>query len=267
MIKATLAQLILNATAIGRSLLLAADELAVRNLLDVRSASEVTDEILGAVADLQPADADLTAIAALSTTAFGRSLLTQVDASAARSAVGLGAASTPTFSGLNAGGGNVVSGGLTINPTNGGVTIGQTFGVILQTSNMLQLRHGGNDYCAVRPTAGTGAFTPAGFGAIGFTNISNAIGVYIVPTAAGTLAVRTAAHADANFTAANVTASGLIGLGTYTVATLPSAAANPGRIAQVTDSSVTANGSAVAGGGANRVMVFSNGTSWDVVVA
>jgi len=48
---------------------------------------------------------------------------------------------------------------------------------------------------------------------------------------------------------------------------LPSASANAGRIAQVTDSSVTANGSSVAGGGANRVMVFSNGTVWNVVVA
>lgn len=65
----------------------------------------------------------------------------------------------------------------------------------------------------------------------------------------------------------NLTASGLITLGTYTVATLPSASANAGAIAQVTDSSVTTNGSAVAGGGSNRVMVFSTGTTWDVVVA
>lgn len=77
----------------------------------------------------------------------------------------------------------------------------------------------------------------------------------------------TAANALGSLLLTNLTATALIGLGTYTVATLPSAAANAGRIAQVTDSSVTANGSAVAGGGANRVMVFSNGTSWDVVVA
>lgn len=70
-----------------------------------------------------------------------------------------------------------------------------------------------------------------------------------------------------SITAVTFIATGLIGLGTYTVATLPSASANSGRIAQVTDSSVTTNGSAVAGGGANRVMVFSNGSTWDVVVA
>lgn len=67
--------------------------------------------------------------------------------------------------------------------------------------------------------------------------------------------------------AASGTFSGLVTVGTYTVATLPSAAANAGALAQVTDSSVTANGSAVAGGGANRVAVYSNGSTWDVVVA
>ena len=64
-----------------------------------------------------------------------------------------------------------------------------------------------------------------------------------------------------------ITASGLVNVGTYTVATLPSASANAGALAQVTDSSVTTNGSAVSGGGSNRVVVFSNGSNWDVVVA
>jgi hypothetical protein len=68
-------------------------------------------------------------------------------------------------------------------------------------------------------------------------------------------------------TAGDLVATRLIGLGTFTVATLPAASANLGRIAQVTDSSVTANGTTVAGGGANRVMVFSNGTNWRVVVS
>lgn len=65
----------------------------------------------------------------------------------------------------------------------------------------------------------------------------------------------------------NLACTGLMQVGTFTVATLPSASANAGRLAQVTDSSVTANGSPVAGGGANRVLVFSTGTTWDVVVA
>lgn len=60
----------------------------------------------------------------------------------------------------------------------------------------------------------------------------------------------------------NLTASGLTTLGTYTVATLPSASANAGAFAQVTDSNSTTNGNTVAGGGSNRVPVFSNGTNW-----
>ena len=42
----------------------------------------------------QPLDSDLTAIAALSTTSFGRSLLTQADAAATRATLGLGTAAT-----------------------------------------------------------------------------------------------------------------------------------------------------------------------------
>jgi hypothetical protein len=60
----------------------------------------------------------------------------------------------------------------------------------------------------------------------------------------------------------NLTASGTMSVGTYTVATLPSASANAGRFAQVTDSNSTTNGSTVAGSGSNRVPVFSNGTNW-----
>ena len=53
-------------------------------------------------------------------------------------------------------------------------------------------------------------------------------------------------------------------VGAYTVATLPSAAANDGAFARVTDSSVTTNGSTVAGGGSGKVPVFSDGTNWIV---
>lgn len=89
----------------------------------------------------------------------------------------------------------------------------------------------------------------------GFYNGSAAGTPIITFSASGTIAAASAAF------------TGLVTVGTYTVATLPSAAANAGALAQVTDSSVTANGSAVAGGGANRVVVFSNGSTWDVVVA
>ena len=60
----------------------------------------------------------------------------------------------------------------------------------------------------------------------------------------------------------NVITTGTLSVGTFTVSTLPSASANAGREAQVTDSSVTTYRNTVAGGGANRVKVFSDGTNW-----
>ena len=53
----------------------------------------VAGDIPDLSASYQPLDADLTAIAALTTTAFGRSLLTQADAAAARTAIGAGTSS------------------------------------------------------------------------------------------------------------------------------------------------------------------------------
>jgi hypothetical protein len=64
--------------------------------------------------------------------------------------------------------------------------------------------------------------------------------------------------------AGNVTTSGTVRLGTFTVGTLPSAAANTRAIAYVTDSSVSTYGSVVVAGGSTQVMVLSNGTDWVV---
>jgi len=64
----------------------------VRTLLSVYTSAQV-DTLLAAY---QPLDSDLTAIAALTTTAFGRSLLTLADGPATRTAIGAG---TSSFSG------------------------------------------------------------------------------------------------------------------------------------------------------------------------
>jgi hypothetical protein len=49
-----------------------------------------------------------------------------------------------------------------------------------------------------------------------------------------------------------------------TVANLPAAGGNTGMMATVTDATVTTIGTTVAGGGANTVLVWSNGTNWRI---
>ena len=100
-------------------------------------------------------------------------------------------------------GGTVTLGGTTISPVNGAVTWLQTFGILMQTSNAFIIRHGNNDFFALRPVSGSGTYSPAGYGALSFINSSNVTGVYLTPTAAGTLEVRTAAHAGANLSVAD----------------------------------------------------------------
>jgi len=67
--------------------------------------SEVTSAISGLSSVYQPLDSDLTAIAALSTTSYGRSVLALADAAAGRTLFGLGTLATQsgTFSGTSSG--------------------------------------------------------------------------------------------------------------------------------------------------------------------
>jgi hypothetical protein len=55
----------------------------------------------------QPLDSDLTSIAALTTTSFGRSLLTQADAAATRTTIGLGSIATQSASSVSITGGSI----------------------------------------------------------------------------------------------------------------------------------------------------------------
>lgn len=97
---------LLTTTAFGRSLLTQIDGPAVRATIGAGTSnfdglfasltSKPTTLAGYGITDAQPVDADLTAIAALTTTAFGRSLLTQVDGAAVRSTIGAG---TSSFSG------------------------------------------------------------------------------------------------------------------------------------------------------------------------
>lgn len=107
--------------------------------------------------------------------------------------------------------GTMTLGGTTINPANGAITIGQTFGITMSTSNAFVVRHGRGDTTMVRTTDGiVSTFSPAGYGALSLGNGSNAIGAYFTIPVAGTLAIRNAAHGDAALMAGAITASGPI---------------------------------------------------------
>lgn len=208
----------------------------------------------------QPLDSDLTAIAALTTTAIGRALLTE---SVIQTGTGaLVRTTSPTIT-------NPTLSGVT---TSGAINVTGAIQATALTSNTF-----GDAFLAIQNTNGDGAFYIKnnannaylhGFSGSGNnTRFANYVsGGSLLFWAGGADRLTIASTGLATF-ATSIAVTALIGLGVYTVGTLPSASANAGRIAQVTDSSVTANGLAVAGGGAFRVMVFSNGSVWDVVVA
>jgi hypothetical protein len=84
----------LSTTSFGRGLLALANGAALLSSAGAAAAvhTHAESDITGLVADLaakQPIDSDLTAIAALATTSYGRSLLTQADAAAAQATLGV----------------------------------------------------------------------------------------------------------------------------------------------------------------------------------
>lgn len=74
---------------------------------------------------------------------------------------------------------------------------------------------------------------------------------------------------DGNVTANNImsqtsTMTRSLHQGVIVAALPPASAANAGATQYVTDASATTIGSVVAGGGANKVMVWSNGSDWKI---
>lgn len=101
----------LTTTAYGRAFLALADAAAGRTALGLgtaatsaTSAFDAAGSAAAAQAASQPLDSDLTAIAALTTTSFGRALLEVADAAAGRTALGLGTAATQASGAFDAAG-------------------------------------------------------------------------------------------------------------------------------------------------------------------
>jgi len=80
-------------TTFGRGLLALADAAALRTSAGLVIGTDIYSKA-AVDSGFQPLDSDLTAIAALATTTFGRSLLALADAAAGRSALGLGSLAT-----------------------------------------------------------------------------------------------------------------------------------------------------------------------------
>lgn len=83
----------LSTTSFGRGLLALADAAALRSSAGLVIGTDIYSKA-AIDSGFQPLDSDLTAIAALSTTTFGRALLALADAAAARTALGLGGSAT-----------------------------------------------------------------------------------------------------------------------------------------------------------------------------
>lgn len=105
----------LSTTSFGRAFLALADAAASRTYIGAGTSSfsgafsaltGIPTTLSGyGITDAQPLDSDLTAIAALTTTSFGRAVLALADAAALRTAAGLGTLATQdgTFSGTSSG--------------------------------------------------------------------------------------------------------------------------------------------------------------------
>lgn len=197
----------------------------------------------------QPLDSDLTAIAALSTTAFGRALLALLDAAAARTALGLGnvenVAASTTY--VNLTGNQTVAGTKTFS---GSGTIGGT----LYNASAFDRLFVNHVQCAGgRISLDWPGFAALGNGIYGWTGTTgfSPYAATVSRSSDGVVQIGTTGrNALGSLLAVNTTLSGLLTFTGYTTGLLPAATAN--RTAVTYDLTLDKH-------------VGSNGTIWNVL--
>lgn len=191
---------ILDSTAAGRSLLTAASASAQRSLLGLGTLATQNGNIAdylttaSAATTYQPLDSDLTAIAALTTNSYGRSLLTQADAPTARTTLGLGTGDSPTFSNATATNRFFAGNGTTTVPSISFANFTGT-GFSSTATSILDFAVGGNH---VARLSNAGNFAVLGTGSIGFANgaADNTADTLLFRDAANILAQRNGVNAQ-----------------------------------------------------------------------
>lgn len=254
----------------------AAADTAINDTLATKTDGWVNGLIAAAVGSVTQAySTTLTALAGLTTTAFGRSVLTWADAAALRTAVSL---PTSTVAGrlaryTNTAGAQGSTAGL-FEDASGNVGIGTT-----TPANQLEIQSAGNVFARLYSTnasgyasqifKGTGREYRLGVGGASEVTIGVANKFYIYDASAP--AVRAVIDTSGNVgigatdPVTKLDVNGAIRTRPVTVGTLPSAALGDGMRHCVTDASAThaaGLGTVVTGGGANKVPVISFGGQW-----